>query len=92
MRIWIKRCLGIPDDPTDRDIRRILDFLQESPHIRWITRNLAEIERLRGTPGEPIPVKEPMFTTRLRWLDSCAEANMTSTTTNALSHSFTHED
>jgi len=81
--------LGIPDDPTDSDITRILNFLQESPHIRWITRNLAEIERLRGTPGEPIPVKEPLFTTKLRWLDSFLDVDMTSTsTTNTLTYTF----
>lgn len=83
-----KCCLGIPDDPTDRDIQRILDFLQLTPHIRWITRNLAEIERLRGTPGEPVPVKEPLYTTCLRWLDSCAEVNMSTTSNSALTYVF----
>jgi len=84
-----KMNLGIPDDPTESDVRRILDFLQESPHIRWITRNLAEIERLRGTPGEPIPVKEPVFTTKLRWLDSWLDVNMTSTiTTSTITYTF----
>lgn len=84
-----KVSLGIPDDPTESDVRRILDFLQESPHIRWITRNLAEIERLRGTPGEPIPVKEPVFTTKLRWLDSFLDVDMTSTsTTNTMTYTF----
>lgn len=47
--------IGIPDDPSDVDIARILLFLEQSAHIEWI-RGLRE--------------KEPLFTTRLRWLDT----------------------
>ena len=67
-----KRCLGIPDDPSDRDIRRILDFMQESAHIRWITRNL----------------KEPVYTTRLRWLDSYIISAKATTANNALPYVY----
>lgn len=91
--IQMSKChLGIPDDPSFLDVTRILNFLQETPHIRWITRNIAEIERLRGTPGEPIPVKEPVYTTKLRWLDSFLDVDMTSTSTTAtMTYTFTKD-
>jgi hypothetical protein len=51
----VQFAVGIPEDPTDADIARILLFLEQSAHIEWI-RGLRE--------------KEPLFTTRLRWLDT----------------------
>lgn len=82
-----KHCLGIPDDPTESDLRRILDFMQEGAHIKWVTRNRAEIERLRGTPGEPVPVKEALIGTKLRWLDDSFDFE-THTTSNSSMYSF----
>lgn len=47
--------VGIPEDPNDADIARILLFLEQTDHIKWI----------RGLRG-----KEPLFTLKLRWLDT----------------------
>ena len=51
----VRFAIGIPDAPTDADVSRILLFLEQSAHIEWI-RGLRE--------------KEPLFTTKLRWLDT----------------------
>lgn len=83
-----KMCLGIPDDPTESSIQRILNFMQEGACIRWITLNRAEIERLRGTPGEPIPVKEAQIGTKIRWLDDSLDFE-TYTTSNSSMYEFT---
>lgn len=82
-----RRCLGIPDAPTEADIRRVLDYLQVTPCIKWATENLEEIQRLRGTPGEPIPIKRPLFTERLRWRDEPPQ-NETHTINNTTVYAF----
>lgn len=62
--------IGIPDQPTDADISRVLSHLVWAAKISWVSVNREECERLRGTPGEPIPVVQPNFTECLRWEDA----------------------
>ena len=61
--------VGIPEEPDEVNIQPVLASLEWGAKVRWDTANKAEIERLRGTPGEPVPIKTSTFVEILRWLD-----------------------
>ena len=61
--------IHIPDDPTEADVLAVLAALCIGTKVEWDTSNRLEIERLRGTPGEPVPIKRSTFVTCLRWVD-----------------------
>lgn len=49
--------VGIPEDAYDAaGLNRVLEALVACERVRTITQNQTEIDRLRGTPGEPIPL------------------------------------
>lgn len=63
--------VGIPEDAYDEvGLRRVLEALVACQRVRWLTpSNQAEIERLRGTPAEPVPISEIITFDGVRFAD-----------------------
>lgn len=59
----------MPEDPTDESIKPVLDCLMPVKKYDFAQTNQAECERLRGTPGEPIPMREHRVSLTFRWAD-----------------------
>ena len=57
----------LPESPSEEDARWILDQLTLVITRRLVLLNQAEIERLRGTPGELIPVCEARLVREIDW-------------------------
>ena len=62
--------IGIPDEPTDADIKRLLAHVVCGYTGRGKQTNQEECARFRGTSGEPVPIVEMRFTFDWRWKDA----------------------
>jgi hypothetical protein len=81
---------AIPDEPDDASIRLVLARLVLCKKHEWRVTNQAEVDRLRGTPGEPIPVVEHHIRNVYEWLDR-AYNHMTTKTGDLTSFLITAE-
>lgn len=59
----------MPERPTDENIKVVLNCLMLVKKYDFAQTNQAECERLRGTPGEPIPMHEHRVSLTFRWAD-----------------------
>lgn len=65
--------VGVPDDPTESDVKRILDLMLPCFRPRLIQTNEEECRRLKGTPGEPVPVVTHVLESGVRFIDNSLE-------------------
>lgn len=55
--------VGIPEEPTEAEMRRVLEHMVSCVRLASVLVNEDEIARLKGTAGEPVP----RYEIRLRW-------------------------
>jgi len=60
---------GVTDSPTEQSVKAIILRMELGTRIRWRTINRDTIQRLRGTPGEPLPLKQSEVVSCIRWTD-----------------------
>jgi hypothetical protein len=57
----------------------VLECLLPCKKYEFFTTNQAEIDRLRGTPGEPVPIQEHRVRQVFEWADKVFERHTTKT-------------